>query len=125
MATGSSAATKRAEIPKATTPGPDSHTIFRMGGTLRSAERRSCQLLQKFSLCDICPRSRPKLRHKVRSLSRGPLARFQNLSADYQSCRAVDRYHQRCRIAELGFYASSVYPVPERRKRRSTTTASL
>src|SRR5579864_823775 len=52
---GNSAATMRAVIPNATTPGPDCQTIFRIGGTLRSAERRSCQLLQNFSFCAIWP----------------------------------------------------------------------
>src|SRR5438874_7183675 len=47
----------RATIPNATTPGPESHTILRTGGTLRRAERRSRQLLQKFSFCDIWPES--------------------------------------------------------------------
>jgi len=49
----------RATIPKVTTPGPESHTIFRIGGTLRRAERRSRQLLQTFSFCDIRPESWP------------------------------------------------------------------
>src|ERR1043165_6810495 len=55
MPTGRSAATILATMPNATTPGPDCQTIFRMGGTLRSAERRSCQLLQKFLPFDIWP----------------------------------------------------------------------
>src|SRR5947199_4150814 len=49
----------RATTPKVTTPGPESHTIFRIGGTLRRAERRSRQLLQTFSFCDIRPESWP------------------------------------------------------------------
>src|SRR5438445_3150359 len=56
---GSRAAVTRATIPNITTPGPDFHTIFRTGGTLRRAERRSCQLLQKFSFCDIWPSPGP------------------------------------------------------------------
>src|SRR5579859_1039312 len=52
---GSSAATMRATMPKVTTPGPDRHTIFKTGGTLRRAESRSCQLLQKVSFSDIWP----------------------------------------------------------------------
>src|SRR6185312_16668410 len=45
----------RATMPNVTTPGPDCHTIFKTGGTLRRAERRSCQLLQKLSFSDIWP----------------------------------------------------------------------
>ena len=55
MATGSSAATILAPIPNETTPGPERQTILRIGGTFLSALRRSCQLLQKFSLSDIWP----------------------------------------------------------------------
>src|SRR5581483_1061178 len=35
--------------PRTMTVGPDSHTMFRTGGTFRSAISRSCQLLQKLS----------------------------------------------------------------------------
>src|SRR3954470_19408810 len=45
----------RATMPNVTTPGPDCHTIVKTGGTLRRAERRSCQLLQKVSFSDIWP----------------------------------------------------------------------
>src|SRR5436190_7383493 len=58
-AMGSKAATMRPAIPKLTTPGPDCHTILSTGGTFRRAERRSCQLLQKFSFCDIWPSPGP------------------------------------------------------------------
>ena len=46
-ASGNNEANRRATSPKITTPGPDCHTIFRTGGVLRSAVRRSCQLLKK------------------------------------------------------------------------------
>src|SRR6266481_2517861 len=48
-AIGNREATSRKTSPSETTIGPDSQTIRRTGGTLRSAERRSTQPLRKFS----------------------------------------------------------------------------
>src|SRR5882762_1188667 len=60
---GSSEEIRRRISPRETTIGPDSQTIFSTGGTLRSAERRSCHPLQKLSfrfifLSSKVPRSR-------------------------------------------------------------------
>src|SRR3989442_3603648 len=46
-AIGNSAEKKRKIRPNATTAGPDCHTILRTGGTLRSADTRSCHPLRK------------------------------------------------------------------------------
>src|SRR5271165_1658242 len=46
MASGSRAATRRKMRPNATTPGPESHTMRKTGGTLLSARSRSCQPVQ-------------------------------------------------------------------------------
>src|SRR5947209_19645857 len=47
--TGRSEENRRETKPKTTTGGPESHTILRTGGTLRSAETRSRQPFQTFS----------------------------------------------------------------------------
>ena len=54
-AMGTNETRRRKTTPKATTVGPDCQTIRRTGGTLRNAERRSRQLLQKLSRSAICP----------------------------------------------------------------------
>ena len=51
---GTSEVIRRKNSPKETTNGPDSHTIFRTGGTLRNAESRSLHPLQKVSCWVIC-----------------------------------------------------------------------
>src|SRR5579863_3574673 len=65
--------------PKTTTPGPESQTIFRTAGTLRSAEMRSCHPPQKFwrSVIRSCCR-----------VERIPTARWtklQNCALEYDS----------------------------------------
>src|SRR3954451_15026449 len=94
MPTGKSAATILAITPNATTPGPDCHTIFRIGGTLRSADRRSRQLLKRFLLCDIRP-------------SPGP----DRFTHDLSLTTLRTWTHQRCRKAALSLTKG---PVPHR-----------